>query len=264
MKKMVFAIAALSLSAFSASAADMAVKAQPIMVAPAPVYSWSGFYLGVVGTGGVMGSEHADQWCDVTCSTPVQRAWGGGVGGTAGYNWQSGHVLYGIEGDYSWVNFKTDHVVPGYYPCTECGYNSGSTTGAKWDWYATLRGRMGLVVDDTMAYVTGGVAWAGTKYHSYYTNQSGQFDGGFGDVNSTRFGFAAGAGVEHKFTPNWSLKAEYLYVGLEQAKSTPYVNCLGCTTNNIQDFMTHRSDAHFARIGLNYALYGVGPISARY
>jgi opacity protein-like surface antigen len=81
------------------------MKAAPYY-APAPIYSWTGFYLGGVGTVGVMGSEHADQWCDVTCSTPVERAWGGGIGGTAGYNWQAGHVLYGIEGDVSWVSSR--------------------------------------------------------------------------------------------------------------------------------------------------------------
>ena len=53
MKKIALAFAAISMMfAGSASAADMAVKARPAPI-PAPVFSWTGFYLGVHGGGGL-------------------------------------------------------------------------------------------------------------------------------------------------------------------------------------------------------------------
>jgi outer membrane immunogenic protein len=255
MKKSLIIAAALAAFAVApAAAADLAMKAAPAYI-PMPVYSWTGFYLGGVGTVGMMGSEHADQWCDMTCSTPVERRWGGGIGGTAGFNWQAGHVLYGVEGDISWVDFKTNHHV-------DFRIGGGENIGATWDWYSTVRGRMGLVVDDTLAYVTGGVAFVGTKFHSAYFNAAGAFNGGFPDVNGTRVGFAAGAGVEHKFSPNWSLKAEYLYIGLPSVKSTPYVN-QNFVPSSPDDVMTHRSDAHMFRLGVNYT-FGGAPVVAKY
>jgi outer membrane immunogenic protein len=256
MKRFLATASFIVFSSGAVLAADLPMKAAPYFAPPA--YSWTGFYLGGVGTVGMMGSEHADQWCDMTCSTPVERRWGGGIGGTAGYNWQAGHVLYGIEGDVSWVSFKTNHQL-----APELDGDSGLTIGATWNWYSTIRGRMGLVVDDTLAYVTGGVAFVGANYHSYYFTSAGAFDGGFPSVNSTRVGLAAGFGVEHKFTPNWSLKAEYLYIGLESAVSSPYISCVTCTTTQTQDVMTHRSDAHLLRVGVNYS-FNAAPLVARY
>ncbi len=77
-----------------AGAADLSVaplyKAPPPVTAPA--YNWTGFYVGANGGGGWGHSW----WQDV--STGVNLS-GGQVGGTAGYNWQAGRVVLGVEGD---------------------------------------------------------------------------------------------------------------------------------------------------------------------
>ena len=92
MKKVLLASACLFALAAPASAADLA--ARPYTKAPvavASVYNWTGFYLGIVGGGA---------WEDA--NSP--RMQGGFVGGTAGYNWQTGNVVFGIEADGAWAD----------------------------------------------------------------------------------------------------------------------------------------------------------------
>jgi outer membrane immunogenic protein len=120
------AIAALMIAA-PAGAADLRVKAQP-MPPPAPVFSWTGFYVG-----GHIGAGWArKEWTDtsacgnfegiqfpIACSqNPSQSTAGyvgehnakGLLGGVqAGYNWQTGVIVWGIEAQYSWSDLKGDH-----------------------------------------------------------------------------------------------------------------------------------------------------------
>ena len=90
-----------------AFAADMAVKAPP--PAPAPVYGWTGFYIGGnVGYG--FGRASNNLTFEQSCVCIANAFWrfngnakvnpSGAIGGAqAGYNWQAGTVLYGIETD---------------------------------------------------------------------------------------------------------------------------------------------------------------------
>src|SRR5438067_3600060 len=101
MKRNVFAaIGALVSSAAAvgpAAAADLSTRyQQPLVKAPAyaPLYNWSGFYLGINGGGG-WGRSTWDRADTFNLS-------GGMVGGTAGYNWQMGQVVLGLEGDIDW------------------------------------------------------------------------------------------------------------------------------------------------------------------
>jgi len=109
----------------AARAADMALKAPPAP-APAPtpvaVPDWSGFYLGI--NGGVL----------------IEDGYGAPlVGGTAGYNLQTGPFVLGAEGD-------LDAVWP----------NGGGIGGL-----GTIRGRIGLPFQWFMPYFTAGYAFSG-------------------------------------------------------------------------------------------------------
>ena len=174
----------LALAGGSATAADLPRYYQP---GPAynPIYTWTGFYVGINGGGG-WGSS---QW-DAVNSFDLS---GGLIGGTVGYNWQFGQAVVGAEGDIDWSGIKGTSTVlcPG-----------GCETRNKW--LATVRGRLGLAFDRFLPYVTGGLA--------------------FGDINATvpilpggsisNAGWTVGAGVEVGLVSNVSLKAEYLYVDL--------------------------------------------------
>ena len=58
MKKLLLASASLcALGSASALAADMPMKAAPPYVAPVPVFSWTGCYIGVHGGAGAMNTR---------------------------------------------------------------------------------------------------------------------------------------------------------------------------------------------------------------
>jgi len=208
MKKLLLASAGiLALGVASASAADiprreaMPAKA-PVYMAP-PIYNWTGFYAGINGGGGWGRSDFANLS-------------GGLVGGTLGYNWQSGPIVYGLEGDIDWSNIR------GSGPC------AGTTCETRNDWLGTARGRLGYAFDRIMPYVTGGLAVGDVK-----TSVAG-----LGDSHSTKAGWTLGGGVEAAIAGPWTAKVEYLYVDLGNT-STP----LGTDTN----FHTN-----IVRAGLNY------------
>ena len=93
MKKVLLASACLFALAAPASAADLAARPYTkAPIAPAAVYNWTGFYLGIVGGGA---------W-EASSGDPKMQ--GGFVGGTAGYNWQTGNVVFGIEADGAWAD----------------------------------------------------------------------------------------------------------------------------------------------------------------
>jgi outer membrane immunogenic protein len=176
----------LALAGGSAAAADLPRYCQP---GPAynPIYTWTGFYVGINGGGGWGRS----QW-DGLDTFDVS---GGLIGGTVGYNWQFGQALIGAEGDIDWSGIKgtTTVLCPG-----------GCETRNKW--LATVRGRLGYAFDRFLPYFTGGLA--------------------LGDINATlpvpvlpggsvsSAGWTVGAGLEVGLVSNVSLKAEYLYVDL--------------------------------------------------
>ena len=87
-------------------------------------------------------------------------AFGGIVGGFAGYNLQSGRVVYGIEVDGSWTGLKKSVSTPDAVGIS--GANLMTFTG-RVDWLATARGRLGITMSPTLLYVTGGAAFGGVK-----------------------------------------------------------------------------------------------------
>ena len=144
-------------------AADMAVKAPPL---PAPVYSWTGGYIGAnggYGWGGWNSNSLAAIFPDgvTTTADPDVHGWFGGV--TAGYNWQtSPQWVVGIEGDFDWTGERasdgSNASTTGPGPSTGfCDFGGGcsiitATTSANdWRklWFATLRGRVGFLIEPT-------------------------------------------------------------------------------------------------------------------
>ena len=236
--------AALAGLVSTASAADMPVKA-PIYKAPPVVQNWDGFYVG---------ANVGYSWgrADVTNVTapfagfpgsPDQNfnGWLGGL--QAGRNWQSGSWVYGIEGDFQITGEKGSSATSGStgrIPEPGADFNDIFTaTGSseyKLPWFATLRGRIGGLIDPTiLLYGTGGLAIGHFKASSQATVTCQQFGpGSFGTIptgtpcipasgtppigsasfsdSTTRVGWTVGAGIEKHFTRNWSAKLEYLYL----------------------------------------------------
>jgi outer membrane immunogenic protein len=184
-----FAVGAL-LSAQCANAADISVaplyKAPP--PAPTPGYDWSGFYVGVNGGGG-----WGHSWWDGQ-STGIRTS-GGLAGGTAGYNWQLGSAVLGIEGDVDWANLKGTN--------TSALCPAGCTT--RDTWLGTVRGRAGYAFGGVLPYVTGGLAVGDIRASVP----------GFAGASQTNAGWTVGGGLEFALPgTSWSAKAEYLHVDL--------------------------------------------------
>ncbi|MGX1322939.1 outer membrane immunogenic protein [Bradyrhizobium sp. USDA 377] len=229
MKKILLASASLFvLSALTpASAADLA--ARPYTKAPvavASVYNWTGFYLGIVG-GGAWENASGD---------PKMK--GGFVGGTAGYNWQTGNVVFGVEADGSWADVNASATVP--------VLGIPVTTTFRTDAMGTVRGRIGWAVNNVLFYGTGGYAWIDNKITVSALGVS---------VSDSKWhsGWTVGAGVEAFFAPQWSVKGEYLYRSLG---SENYFSNLGVP------LASGTLNFHTVQVGVNYH-FG-GPVVARY
>ena len=181
-----------------ASAADLPTKAPAMAPAVAVPYNWTGFYVGI--NGGAVWHRASFDANDAASgvSSGTATPTGGTFGGQAGYNWQPGNFVYGIEADWNWVDAS------GSGPATNW---TGGVFNTKLSWLATVRGRVGvLIAPPTLVYATGGYAAGRVE------NDTNVFLG-YSD-HSTRSGWTAGGGVEHMLTRQWTVKAEALYVDL--------------------------------------------------
>jgi outer membrane immunogenic protein len=201
MKKLLLASAGLlALGVVSASAADLPrqMPAKAPAYIPPPPYNWTGFYIGLNGGGGW---GHSDYSAPLTDSSSLS---GGLVGGTVGYNYQMGQVVFGLEGDIDWADLRGS---------TTCAVATSCET--RNDWLATARGRLGYAFDRFLPYVTGGAAFGDIK-----TSVTG-----FPDTTATRTGWTLGGGIEYAISGPWTAKVEYLHVDLGNAgTSVPGAN----------------------------------------
>ncbi|MDA9500470.1 outer membrane protein [Bradyrhizobium sp. CCBAU 11357] len=231
MKKVLLASACVFALAAPASAADLA--ARPYTKAPvavASVYNWTGFYLGIVG-GGAWENGSGDP-----------RMKGGFVGGTGGYNWQTGNVVFGVEADGSWADVNASVTTPVLFG----GAIIPVTTSSRIDALGTVRGRIGWAVNNVLFYATGGYAWIDNKI---------TVSSPLASVSDSKWhsGWTVGAGIEAFFAPQWSVKGEYLYRSLG---GETYFSGIGAPVN------TGTLNLHTVQVGVNYH-FG-GPVVAKY
>lgn len=210
MHRLGLALLASTLVVGSAAAADMPVKA-PVYKAPvmAPLYDWNGFYVG-----GHIGGA----WSNVDVSDPTGAIFAPagssiGMGGSgllggaqAGYNWQTGHLVLGVQGDFAWTGINVSTVDP---------FIATTTLTYKTDWIGMLTGRVGYAWDNWLLYVKGGAAWV---HNEYSASGAAAFVRAVGSSpvsgSSTQTGWTVGGGLEYGLTPNWTLFAEYDYIDL--------------------------------------------------
>jgi outer membrane immunogenic protein len=225
------AVAALTaVGAVAAQAADLPTRKEaPAPVFVPPPFTWTGFYVGV-NAGGIWpsGSRSASLFAPAAFAFPVSTFFPGGLGsqsagfiggGQAGYNWQTGAFVLGVETDFDGSTLSKSFNNVGT-PFTTAGALTGDflTVNGKTSltWLGTTRGRVGFVVtpdNRLMIYGTGGVAYGGGN------SQFTAFDHTTGSVwtgnpSKTRVGWVIGGGVEYAITNNITIKGEYLYADL--------------------------------------------------
>ena len=188
----------------SAFAADLPTRVQPVApVAYVPTFSWTGFYLG--GELGWMQTDPRYSTGAVVLGTPFSVSStssrdGLSYGGLAGYNYQMGNLVFGIEGDFEGWTVGTIH----YTAIT------GDFLTAHSKWGASIRGRLGYAADHALFYVTGGAAFVSNETSIPTTGISVGGDG-------TRAGWTVGGGVDYAFANNWFTGLEYRYSQYESA-----------------------------------------------
>ena len=210
MKKVLLTTVGLvALGMGQALAADLPARAYTKAPAIAPLPTWTGFYVGAMGG---WGKEDAGNGAMS----------GGFAGGTVGYNWQTGPVVFGVEADAAWADIKASAGIPGL-----------AVASAKIQDMGTVRGRIGYAFDQVLVYGTGGYAWADTKLGLNVLGVS------FSDSKVLN-GWTAGAGIEAMFAPHWSVKGEYLYRSF--SGDTFFNGAVTTTTLNVNSF----------QVGVNY------------
>jgi outer membrane immunogenic protein len=236
--------------AHGAFAADMGVRAKPVYAPPAVVApTWTGVYLGFNGGWGWTNSNNSNlaftgAFGPFTVATSNNNANSPIFGGQAGFNYQTGNWVWGVEGDVDGANIQANQNV---FVAPAGGFAGGSAfLNEKQNWLASIRGRIGYTWGPGMIYVTGGGAWTGVELNGGAT----LFTGGTGTftTSSTQSGYVLGAGYEWMIAPNWSLRGEYLYYGFTSNLTSTALTIPGATiTGNANKFNTS-----VARLGLNY------------
>jgi outer membrane immunogenic protein len=270
---------ASALTVTTAFAADLPARTYtkaPVMMDPG--YNWTGFYAGLNG-GYSWGRANTTLFPGTVLATSLGQDVNGGLfGGQIGYNWQvNPKWVLGLEADGQWTGERgrrNDLLGSIRTPTPGNDFNIVATTAVNSEfslpWFATFRGRAGYLVDPSLLlYGTGGLAVGEVKVATQTSVTAQLFGpGSTGTVpagpaitvvgpalseSQTRVGWTAGAGLEKKFSQNWSAKLEYLY--LDFGTKTYF----GGTANAV-DVSFHD---HILRAGINYAFYP-GPVVAKY
>ena len=203
----------------------------------APVFDWSGLYIG--GHSGYGGGTFGPG----TNPLPQQGVFfphsiTGLIGGyQAGYNLQLPNKwVLGAEADISFTSpLDRPKLVAAPFNTT-------------FDYFNTVRGRIGYAFGPWLPYVTGGAAWARTRVD--VNDPSGDV---VGHKSLVHFGWVAGAGVEMAMGGNWSGRIEYNYIDL------------GARTYGLGDVplpdVRVDPQIHIVKLGLNYRLWDTPPWS---
>ena len=184
MKALVVGAAALAAVGWTASAeaADLnyGQRAPYTVNQPLNAYSWAGPYLG---------ANLGYEWGSVNNNPAKPSGFVGGV--QAGYNFQTGPWVFGVEGDIQAAG--------------------ADDTFAPWKfsnpWFGTLRGRAGSAFTNVLFYGMAGLAFGELRAQTFGWTES-----------HTSAGWTIGAGAEVGFAPNWSAKLEYLYIDLSTSQ----------------------------------------------
>jgi outer membrane immunogenic protein len=235
MKRILIASAVALAAGGQALAADLPPPA-PMPRAPAtyvpivaPPYNWTGFYIGGNLGGAFTNGNFTTNIPGSTVTTTSSTSLIGG--GQVGANYQFwGGVVIGAEAMFDWLpNTKNTLTLN-----NAAGTPIGSATVNN-RWLTTATGKLGYGWDRVLLYGKGGGAWVGASNSSVTTIPGGVPVGFTGPSNI--FGWTAGIGVEWAFWGNWSARAEYDYIGLNNVTYTavaPFAGSVGTSNRNIQ------------------------------
>jgi outer membrane immunogenic protein len=257
-KKLLLGAALAGLALARAVAADMPAYPVPSPPPPGIPDCWTGFYFGPnvgyhFGQDSISVTANPSGWLpDAAAAVNSQTATrltprGTVVGGEIGFNWQFANVVFGWEGDGQWLGGASNRQFTLVSPFIAPGdfmYNSSAENVM-----ASLRARLGWAFGTLLVYGTAGGAmgwFSNTDSFAFFNGTT------LAATPSTtaRPGWTGGGGLEWKFLPAWSIKAEYLYFHMQNYNTT-IPACVGCVANT--DIVVHHTYTdNFVRVGLNW------------
>jgi outer membrane immunogenic protein len=264
----------------AASSADLPVKAPPPV---APIFNWTGFYIG-----GNVGGEwgHYNDPFAVAGTTAFgftapavtiplasnNSSFTGG--GQIGYRWQQpgSQWVGGVEADFNWVDLKNTQILTAaQLPPTNATFIAGDSLSAKTNFQSSIRGSLGLTFDRLMWYFTSGVAFASTQASANFIQTTAgaiTFPASSGTQTKTLVGGTIGTGLAYALNKNWDIGAEYRFTSYSSSDfglgsvaavaggpglfaTVPASTRLSLTTNEV-------------RFRVNYRFDWVAPVVAKY
>ena len=245
MNKLLTSLAAFTALTAAASAADLPRRAPPPVFTPVPVFTWTGFYVGInagyafdagddrkayaLPAGSVINSGGTN----AIVATNTQGQMDGFSGGAQiGYNYQftpGNGIVVGIEADAQYLDTgrrfgaTTNYTVTGAPGVAFAGNPAIVTRGNGLDYFGTVRGRIGYAIDKALFYGTGGFAYGSGQEDQNFARV------GLGNRDEFRTGWTAGGGVEYALPTDSflnffrssavTLKVEGLYVSLDRSRN---------------------------------------------
>jgi outer membrane immunogenic protein len=222
-----------------ANAAELSppVYKAPPVVAPPP-FSWTGFYIGAnVGAGWSQGTV-TDSLFGVDVNQNNEASFIGG--GQVGANYQINNFVFGVEADFDWAPNHNNSV-----GAVIAGDSFQVTSNDRW--ITTLAGRAGIAADRFLFYVKGGGGWVGNSGFTVTNLTTGTSV--VGSNSNTDSGWLVGGGVEWAFADNWSARAEYNFLGLND-RTLVVPATVPVIGGDI--FTLHDRDVQTFTVGVNY------------
>lgn len=229
MKKILLSSVALLGLTAGAMAADLPSRVAPApVIAAVPIFTWTGFYVGV---NAGYGWNTNDSNVFVPGVGYLSGSSDGGFvgGGQIGYNYQIGQIVVGVEADLQYADLGGNNNDYSFYFPAAYYYDNGSD-----NYFGTVRARLGFAIDRALLYVTGGFAY-------------GDVGGGYFGGGGSNGGWTIGGGVEYAITNNITVKVEGLYVNLDRNNNDYYLyntGFYGGSSNN--------NEFGVVRAGLNF------------
>jgi outer membrane immunogenic protein len=251
MNRILLASTALLALASSVSAADLPRRAAPpAFVAAAPVFNWTGFYVGVHGA---FIRNDAEVFRDETNAPdgfiPARLSLydnGFGGGGQVGYLMQFGNLVAGVEADITATDIDRTRAIT-----LTPGPRVDTRVSSEMNYFGTVKGRIGITFpgflsffQQTMIFATGGLGYADVENRAQISVSGGGFSAG-GTSDGTRVGFVVGGGTESAITSNISLKTETVYYNLED-------ETISLRSGGDRARFRFENDGWISKVGLNF------------
>ena len=226
-RKIGLAVVTLLASSVASLAADIPPARHVAAPVPVPIYNWTGLYVGLNGGYGWGRQDPLNLLSNQFDRTDFNIN-GGMIGGTIGGQIQQGYIVLGLEVDLDWASIKGNGVTIPTVAGAPLPLTLNMST--KIDAVGTARARVGVAMDNWLLFATVGSAFINSKVDG--NAFAGVPCGTVGVIKTCsdsklRPAIAAGLGAEWGFTPNWSLKAEYLYIASAgSGASTDHLNVI--------------------------------------